>query len=94
MDPPNIAAHDIMNELLRPPVSNPENQPTPCREYQLLKEEYESALRETALYEDGGAASMQQAIRYEGEAKAVSAAAGACLMAHSKDCPVCERGRA
>jgi hypothetical protein len=84
-----------MNELLRPSVmSNPESQPTACREYQLLKEEYESALRERALYKWGGAASMQQAIRYEGEAKAVSAAAGACLMAHSKDCPVSERGRA
>jgi hypothetical protein len=34
---------------------------------------------------------MQQASRYEGEAKAVSAAAGACLMAHSKDCPIRKR---
>jgi hypothetical protein len=83
-----------MNELLRPSGSNPESHATPCREYQLLKEEYESALRERALYEGGGAASMQQAIRYEGEAKAVSAAAGACLLAHSKNCPVCERDRA
>jgi hypothetical protein len=84
-----------MNELLRPSVtSNPGSQPKACREYQLLKEEYESALRERALYEAGGAASMQQAIRYEGEAKAVSSAAGACLVAHSKDCPVCKRDRA
>jgi hypothetical protein len=84
-----------MNELLRPSVtSNPGSQPKACHEYQLLKEEYESALRERALYEGGGAASMQQAIRYEGEAKAVSAAAGACLVAHSKDCPVCQRDRA
>jgi hypothetical protein len=84
-----------MNQLFRPSVtSNPESQATACREYKLLKEEYESALRETALYEGGGAASMQQAIRYEGEAKAVSAAAGACLMAHNKDCPVCKSDRA
>jgi hypothetical protein len=84
-----------MNELLRPSViRNPESQATACREYQVLKQEYESALRESTLYEGGGAASMQQAIRYEGEAKAVSAAAGACLMAHSKGCAVCERDRA
>jgi hypothetical protein len=84
-----------MNELPRPSViGDPENQATACREYQLLKEEYESALRERALYDCGGAASMQQAIRYEGEAKAVSAAVGASLSAHSKDCPVCKRDRA
>jgi hypothetical protein len=45
------------------------NELAACREYQLLKKEYESALREKALYEGGGAASIQQAIRYEGEAK-------------------------
>jgi hypothetical protein len=40
-----------MSELLRPSaISNPESQPTACREYQFLKQEYESALRETALY--------------------------------------------
>jgi hypothetical protein len=84
-----------MNESVRPSVmSNPQSQAAACREYQLLKQEYESALRETALYEGGGTASIQQAIRYEGEAKAVSAAAGACLMAHSKDCPVCKGDRA
>jgi hypothetical protein len=83
-----------MNELPRPAViGDPENQATACREYQLLKEEYESALRESTLYECGGAASMQQAIRYEGEAKAVSAAAGASLLAHSEGCPVCKRNR-
>jgi hypothetical protein len=66
-----------VNELLRPSAnSNPESQATACREYQLLKQEYESGLRERSLYECGGAASMQQASRYEGEANAVSAAAG------------------
>jgi hypothetical protein len=84
-----------MNEVLRPSAnSNPESQATACREYQLLKQEYESTLRENGLYECGGAASRQQAIRYEGDAKAVSAAAGACLLAHSKDCPVCKRDKA
>jgi hypothetical protein len=79
-----------MNEPLRPVLSNPESQAAACRDYRLLKQEYESALRERALYECGGAASIQQAIRYEGEAKAVSAAAGNCLMAHSRACPVCK----
>lgn len=84
-----------MSEPLRPSeISNPESQGTACLEYQLLKQEYESALREKALYECGGGASIQQAIRYEGQAKAVSAAAGNCLMAHGKGCPVCKTGRA
>jgi hypothetical protein len=84
-----------MNESLRTYITgNPQSRVAACREYRLLKQEYESALREQALYECGGAASMQQAIRNEGEAKAVSAAAGACLMAHGKDCPVCKRDRA
>jgi hypothetical protein len=47
--------------------------------YQLLKRGYESALREFELYERGGPASTQQAIRYEGEAIAVSASAEDCL---------------
>jgi hypothetical protein len=55
-----------------------------CHEYQLLKQGYESALREGGLYERGGATSMQQANRYEGEAKAVSAAARNRLAAHSE----------
>jgi hypothetical protein len=62
-------------------------------EYQLLKQGYESALREGELYESCGAASVQQAIRYEGEAKAVSDAAGGRLMAHSSGCPVCNTNR-
>jgi hypothetical protein len=78
-----------MNEPLLPVLSNPESQATACIEYQLLKRGYESALRETALYESGGAASFQQAIRYEGEAKAVCAAAGKYLVAHNNGCPVC-----
>jgi hypothetical protein len=80
-----------MNEPLRPYVLTNPGQATACREYQLLKQGYESALREKALYEFGGAASFQQAIRYEDGAKDVCAAAGNCLMAHSKDCPVCKR---
>jgi hypothetical protein len=84
-----------MNEPLRPyETNNAESQAASCPEYQLLKQAYESALREKALYECGGAASMQQAIRHEGEAKAVSAAARDCLMAHSKGCPVCKTNRA
>jgi DNA-binding NtrC family response regulator len=73
----------------RQAISKPEGQATVCGEYQLLKREYESALREEALYACGGAASVQQAIRYKGEAKAISAAAWECLMAHTKGCPAC-----
>jgi len=73
-----------------PMYSNPESQAATCREYQSLKQEFESALRERALYECGGAASFQQAIQYEGEAKAVSAAAGYSLIAHRRGCPVCK----
>jgi hypothetical protein len=83
-----------MNEPVRPVLSNPETQATACREYQLLKRGYESALRETALYECGGGASFQQVIRYEGEAKALCAAAGKYLMAHNDGCPVCKRDKA
>jgi hypothetical protein len=70
-----------------------EAQATVCHHYQLLKREYESALREGALYERGGAASMQQANQYEGETKAVSSAAGNRLAAHSEDCQVCKAGK-
>jgi hypothetical protein len=83
-----------MNEPLRPYVLINPGQATACREYQLLKQGYESALREKALYGCGGAASFQQTIRYQGGAKAVCAAAGNCLMAHSNVCPVCKRRRA
>jgi hypothetical protein len=60
-----------------------------CPEYQLLKRDYESALREEALYQSGGAASPTQAMRYVGEAKAASVAAGDHLMAHRNSCSVC-----
>jgi hypothetical protein len=82
-----------MSEPLRPVLGNPGSQATACNEYQLLKRGYESALRETSLYECGGWASLQQAIRYEGEAKAVCAAAGKYLMAHNNGCPVCKRDK-
>jgi hypothetical protein len=78
-----------MNEPICAVLSYPETQATACRGYQLLKRGYESALRETALYECGGGASFQQAIRYAGEAKALCAAAGKYLVAHRNGCPVC-----
>jgi hypothetical protein len=81
-----------MNEP-RPVLSNPESQATACHQYQLSKRGYESALREGELYERGGAASMQQANRYEGEAKSVSVAARNYLAAHSESCPVCKANR-
>ena len=75
-------------------MSDPETKAEACHQYQLLKREYESALRELELYECGGAASTQQAIRYEGEAIVVSAGAGDRLMAHCNGCPVCVANRA
>jgi hypothetical protein len=80
-----------VNEALHP---DPESQAEACHEYQLLKHGYESALREGELYECGGAASMQQANRYQDEAKVISAAARNCLAAHSEGCPVCKANRA
>jgi hypothetical protein len=65
-----------------------------CNQYQLLKREYESALHEVELYECGGAASIQQTIRYEGKAKTVSDASGGRLMAHSSGCSACKSWRA
>jgi hypothetical protein len=82
-----------MNKPLRDVVGHPGNQAVVCLEYQLLKRGYESALRETALYECGGGASFQQAIRYEVEAKAVCAAADKYVMAHNDSCPVCKRDK-
>ena len=70
-------------------MSDPESQAPPCHEYQLLKQGYESALREVELYESGGAASIQQSIRYQGDARAISDAARDHLTAHSEDCLVC-----
>jgi hypothetical protein len=65
-----------------------------CDEHQLLKQHYESALREVELYEGGGAASIRQAIRYEVEARAASVATRDRLFAHSESCPACNTNRA
>jgi hypothetical protein len=59
-----------------------------------LQQEYESALREEALYEYGGGASVRQAIRYESAAITASAHARDRLISHYKGCPVCETNRA
>jgi hypothetical protein len=83
-----------MKEPLRPVHGNPGSEGTACREYQLMKRGYESALRETALYECGGGASFQQAIRYKGEAKAVCATAANYLLAHNNACSACRRDKA
>src|ERR1700733_1393026 len=61
-----------------------------CDKFRLLKQEYESALSEEALYEYGGAASPRQAIRYESEAIAASAHARDRLITHYKVCPSCK----
>jgi hypothetical protein len=75
-------------------VNEPVRRNPACHEYQLLKQGYESALREGELYESGGAASIQQSLRYVGEAKAVSVTAGNYLVAHIESCPVCRANRA
>ena len=81
-----------MNESLR--TGNPENQTTACDQFRLLKQEYESVLREEALYEYGGAASLRQTVRFKSEAVAASALARDRLIAHHKGCPRCKRNRA
>jgi hypothetical protein len=75
-------------------MNEPRNPTTTCDKFRLLKEEYESALHEEALYQYGGGASYQQAIRYKSEAFAASALARDRFMAHYKGCPNCERDRA
>lgn len=65
-----------------------------CHKFQLLKQEYESALHEEALYESGGAASLRQAIRYESDAIAASAQARDRLISHYKGCLNCRRNGA
>ncbi len=65
-----------------------------CDKFQLLKREYESALREEALYEYGGAASLRQAIQYESKAIAVSALARDRLITHYKNCSRCKANHA
>jgi hypothetical protein len=64
-----------------------------CPEYRLLRQEHESALLEVELYESSGAGTVQQALRYEGEARAVSAAARNRLLAHGCNCPICRANR-
>jgi hypothetical protein len=76
-----------MNEPLH--RGNPENQATACDRFRLLKQEYESALQEEALYQYGGAASIRQAMQYESEAKVASTHARHRLIAHYKVCPRC-----
>ena len=65
-----------------------------CDKFRLLKQEYESALREEALCECGGAASFQQVTRYESAAMAVSALARDRFITHYKGCPRCKTNRA
>jgi hypothetical protein len=74
-------------------TGNPENQTQACDKFRLLKQQYESALREEALYQYGSAASLRQAIRYEPEAIAASAYARNRFIAHYKGCPNCKRNR-
>jgi hypothetical protein len=68
--------------------------PEACNKFRFLKQEYESALREEALYECGGAATLRQAIHYKNEAITASAHARDRLITHYKDCSSCtaERG--
>ena len=68
-----------------------EPEATACDKFRLLKQEYESALQEEALYEYGGAASIRQAILYESAAIAVSSLARDRLITHYKGCPDCKR---
>jgi hypothetical protein len=65
-----------------------------CDKFRLLKQEYESALREEALYENGGAASIQQTIQYESGAIAESTQARDRFITHYKGCPRCKTNSA
>lgn len=64
-----------------------------CDGFQLLKQEYESALRDEALSQYGGAASIQSVIRYEGDAAAGSTHARDRFIAHYRACPRCKTAR-
>ena len=64
-----------------------------CATFRLLKQDYESALREEALYEYGDKAPFQHAIRHKGEAIAACNLAGDRFVAHLKNCPVCKKNR-
>jgi hypothetical protein len=67
-----------------------EDQATACDKFRLLKQEYESALREQALYEYGGAASLRQALQHQSKAIDESALARDRLITHFKVCPRCK----
>jgi hypothetical protein len=62
-----------------------------CDKFRLLRQEYESALGEEALYQYGGEAALRQPIRYESEAVAASTHARDRLITHYKGCPDCKR---
>jgi len=64
--------------------------PTACARFAQLKQEYESALREEALYEYESAAIL----RHQSEAKAASSIARHRLITHYTGCGVCETDRA
>jgi hypothetical protein len=66
------------------------NDPTACDKFRLLKQEYESALQEEALYQYGGGASLRQAIQYGSGAIDVSVQARGRLITHYKGCPRCK----
>jgi hypothetical protein len=74
-------------------MNEPENETTTCDRFHLLKRVYESALREEALYQYGGGASIQQAIRYKSGASAESALARDRFIAHYRGCPNCMKNR-
>jgi hypothetical protein len=67
---------------------------TDCEKFRLLKQDYESALREEALYEYGGAASLRQTTQYKSEAVTATAHARDRLITHYKGCPRCKANSA
>ena len=62
-----------------------------CDKFRLLRQEYESALGEEALYQYGGEAALRQPIRCESGTVAASAHARDRLITHYKGCPDCKR---
>ncbi len=64
-----------------------------CATLRLLKRDYESALREEALYDHVGKAPFEHAIRHRSEAIAASALAKDRFVAYLKNCPICEKNR-
>jgi hypothetical protein len=69
------------------------NDPTACDRFRLLKQEYESALQEEALYQYGGGASVRQTIRYESGAIDASTQARDRLITHYQGCTRCKANR-